>query len=99
MEGELTLDPTYKYDQFSDDYDTSEKCHVPEWCDCVLRKRRSFLPALDHSVQTLFDYVELEEELRRELHVEHCSKAILFHAFFIITDVATCMSNKVETAR
>lgn len=37
-EGQLTFAPTYKYDTFSDDYDTSEKCRAPAWTDRVLWK-------------------------------------------------------------
>lgn len=41
VEGDVTFAPTYKYDLFSDDYDTSEKCRAPAWTDRVLfRKRR-----------------------------------------------------------
>ena len=39
-EGVLSFAPTYKYDQFSDDYDTSEKGRIPAWTDRVLWKRR-----------------------------------------------------------
>ena len=35
-EGELDFDPTFKYDQFSDLYDTSKKSRVPSWTDRVM---------------------------------------------------------------
>ncbi|XP_066475173.1 synaptojanin-1 isoform X2 [Tiliqua scincoides] len=42
LEGKVAFAPTYKYDLFSDDYDTSEKCRTPAWTDRVLWKRRKW---------------------------------------------------------
>ena len=54
-EGRLTFAPTYKFDPFSDDYDTSEKMRIPAWTDRVLWRRRKprskfTESAVDHAV-------------------------------------------------
>ncbi|XP_035224469.1 synaptojanin-1-like [Stegodyphus dumicola] len=43
IEAPINFPPTYKYDVFSDDYDTSEKNRIPSYTDRVLYKRRSFV--------------------------------------------------------
>lgn len=40
MEGDINFAPSYKYDMFSNDYDTSEKCRVPAYTDRILFKKR-----------------------------------------------------------
>ncbi|ESO01264.1 hypothetical protein HELRODRAFT_157228 [Helobdella robusta] len=41
-EGPTNFAPTYKYDLFCDDYDTSEKCRVPAWTDRVMWASRNY---------------------------------------------------------
>ncbi|XP_054709213.1 synaptojanin-1-like [Uloborus diversus] len=54
IEAPICFPPTYKYDIFSDDYDTSEKSRIPSWTDRVLFRRKIFLTEMDSPGSIVF---------------------------------------------
>ncbi|XP_052229766.1 synaptojanin-1-like [Dreissena polymorpha] len=66
-EGPTNFAPTYKYDQFCDDYDTSDKSRVPAWTDRVLWRHNAFLGNANQDESELKSWPKLLLYSRSEL--------------------------------
>ncbi|GFQ96247.1 synaptojanin-1 [Trichonephila clavata] len=60
IEGPINFAPTYKYDIFSDDYDTSEKNRIPSWTDRVLFRKKRYPDEEQESPGKIFFYGRAE---------------------------------------
>ncbi|XP_055900212.1 synaptojanin-1-like isoform X1 [Biomphalaria glabrata] len=97
-EGSLDFAPTYKYDTFSDDYDTSEKGRTPAWTDRVLWKVKTVKNPENEEIDLTLAQVRLLLYTRAELRTsDHRPVVAVFDVdtVFVEEDKKNAVLNKV----
>ncbi|XP_059179019.1 synaptojanin-1-like [Physella acuta] len=86
-EGRLNFAPTYKYDTFSDDYDTSDKSRTPAWTDRILWKVKVVRDSEDETNDMTLAQVKLLLYGRAELRTsDHRPVLGLFDVDTLVVD-------------
>jgi len=70
LEGEIKFSPTYKYDNGTDTYDTSDKQRIPAWCDRILYKGKGLR-------ELMYDTAPLRFSDHRPVYARfHCTLSV-----------------------
>nr|XP_039261080.1 inositol polyphosphate 5-phosphatase OCRL-like [Styela clava] len=78
-EGEINFRPTYKYNPGTDEWDTSEKCRTPAWCDRVLWRESvlSLRTGANAKPQSSVDLLKYQQHMKLKLS-DHKPVSALF---------------------
>lgn len=92
VEGEIKFEPTYKFDAYSDVYDTSEKQRIPAWTDRILYCK--LYPTNVNETGEQLDYGQIEFYGRAELRTSDHRPVVAR----IICEVVKVCKSKMEEA-